>query len=567
MKGFDRRSVLRYSFWGAGAAMLGRSTPAAAAAGSWSPYGGSPDQYVIDDTSAVADTDSGKVMGYVRNGVRIFKGIPYAEILSPEGRWMRGTHVRPWAGKRSSRAAGLVCPPTIAPGNEAPLDEVLMRDSGNQPARPGEDCLRVNVWTPAIDNRKRQVLFYCHGGGFNNGSALMSAMYEAHNLSRYGDVVVVSMTHRLNALGFLDLTAYGSRWADSANIGMLDIVDALKWVRTNIANFGGDPARVMLFGHSGGGAKVATLLSMPEAKGLFNRAVVQSPGPLPFASPAESAARTASFLKLVDVSPTNIDALLKLPVETLQRAAGAIAATANAARDRFDLAGTAPDNVWRPVVDGRSVLYQPTNPSVASDVPLVIGTVLHESFNALGHPDYAQMKEAQARELVRGFFGPVGDGIYDVYKGLFPSVSPFEISAMARATGRMRAYCVKTAQRRSAIHAAPTWNYWCQWSAKTFEGRAMSHHEIDMPLVFLNSDAIPQMSGGTPAARALSLKMADSWLAFAHTGDPNTKALPSWSAATAQAVPAMVFDNTCRIDPGSDLAAIDMFWKSRFPGS
>jgi para-nitrobenzyl esterase len=565
MNRFNRRSILQYSFWGAGATLVGK--PAAAASGAWSPYGGAPDQYIIDDTSAVADTESGKVMGYVRNGVRIFKGIPYAEILTPEGRWMRGAKVRPWTGKRSSRAAGLVCPPTIAPGNEAPLDEVLMRDSGNQPTRSGEDCLRVNVWTPGTDNRKRQVLFYCHGGGFNNGSALMSAIYEAHNLAKYGDVVVVSMTHRLNALGFLDLTAYGSRWADSANIGMLDIVDALKWVRTNIANFGGDPAKVMLFGHSGGGAKVVTLPSMPEARGLFNRAVVQSPGPLPFATPAEAAARTDAFLKLVGVAPANIDALLKLPVETITRAAGAITATANTARDRFDLAGTVADNVWRPVVDGRTVLYQPTQPNAPSDVPMMIGTVWHELFNALGHPEYAQMKEAQARELVRGFFGPVGDGIYDVYSGAFPKVSPYEISAMARATGRMRAYCVKTAQRRSAFNAAPTYNYWCQWSAKTFEGRAMSHHEIEMPLVFLNSDALPQFSGGGAEARALSLKMADAWLAFAHTGNPNTKALPSWSPVTPKVNTAMVFDNTCRIDQGSDAAAIELFWKSRFPNS
>ena len=181
MSRFNRRSLFSIRLGGAGAALAG--SPPRGGRQCREPDGASPDQYVIDDTSAVADTESGKVVGYIRNDIRIFKGIPYAEILSPEGRWMRGAKVRPWTGKRSSRAAGFVCPPTVNPGNEAPLDEVLLRGSGNQPTRPGEDCLRVNVWTPGLDNRKRQVLFYCHGGGFNNGSSLMSAMYEAHNLA------------------------------------------------------------------------------------------------------------------------------------------------------------------------------------------------------------------------------------------------------------------------------------------------------------------------------------------------------------------------------------------------
>jgi para-nitrobenzyl esterase len=568
---FDRRSMLGYSFWGAGAALAGWPASAAGAVTA-SPYDAGADRWVIDDTSAVADSESGKVVGYVRNDIRIFKGIPYAEILSPQGRWKRGAKVRPWTGKRSSRAPGFVCPPPITSSETSDairqnLDEVLFRDTGLQLMHPGEDCLRINIWTPGTDNKKRQVLFYCHGGGFFGGSALMALTYEAHNLAKYGDVVVVSMTHRLNALGFLDLTAYGSRWAESANLGMLDIVDALKCVRNNIANFGGDPAKVMIFGHSGGGAKVAALLAMPEAKGLFNRAVVQSPGPLPFAKPEQAAALTASFLKLVDVSPNNLDALYKLPLEKIRRAAGVLSDTANEAWGRFDRAGTAADNAWRPVVDGRTLLYHPTAPTVASDVPLMIGNTLHESYWELGHPEYVQMKEPQAREIVREFFGPVGDGIYDVYKGAFPKSNPYELSAMARTTGRHRAYCVKIAERRAALNAAPTYNYWCQWRANTFEGRGMSHHEIEMPLVFLTSDAMPQVTGGTAEARALSLKMADVWLAFANTGNPNTKALPKWNPFTPKAPTAMVFDNTCRIEQASDLAAIEMFWKSRYPNS
>ena len=558
MSRFNRRTLLRYSLLSAGAAL---ARPAFSATHSSGNRHGN-DTFVIDDTSAVAETDSGKVAGYIHNNIRVFKGIPYAEIHAPESRWMRGTKVKPWAGVRSSRAAGPACPPTAAGGGGEAMDEMAFRGSGSQLVRLGEDCLRVNVWTPGLDNRKRQVLFYCHGGGYNGGSSLMGSFYEGTNLAQYGDVVVVSMNHRLNAFGFLDLTAYGSRWADSANVGMLDVVDALKWVHTNIANFGGDPNKVMIFGHSGGGSKVTALLSMPEAKGLFNRAVAQSPGPLPLASPEEGAVRTDAFLKLVNVSPSNLDALHKLSSEQIARAAGSVAATANQGRDRFDYVGK-PDIAWRPVVDGHTVAYEPTRPNAPSDVPLMIGTVLHEFVSALGHPEYEQMKEAEARDAMRVMFGPATDEVYDTYKTAFPQANAFEVSAIARAMGRFRGNSVKVAQNRAAVNAAPSYLYWVQWRSRNFGGLAMSHHEIEMPLVFQNSDITPEFTGATDEARALSVKMTDSWLAFARTGNPNTKALPEWKPVTATNPSCMVFDSTCRIDPGSDAKAIEVFWKSR----
>ena len=518
--------------------------------------------YVIDDTSAVADTENGKVAGYVRNEIRVFKGIPYGEIQSPQGRWMRGSKAKPWTGKRSSRAAGFICPPATPGSGDALSDEVLFRASGACVEHPREDCLRVNIWTPGLDNKKRQVMFWCHGGGFNDGSALMSAHYDFSNLAQHGDVVIVSMNHRLNALGFLDLTAYGPRFAESANLGMLDIVDALKWVQRNISNFGGDPARVALFGHSGGGAKVMTLLAMPEAKGLFNRAIVQSPGPLPMATANDSAARTAKFLQLVGVSPSNIDALYQLPVEKLTAAAVSIAVEANVAREHYNTVATAANNTWRPVADGKTVLYEPSEPT-AADVPVMIGTALHEAYGAIGHPEYDDMTEPQAREIVNGYFGPIGPQVFDVYKGAFPHANPYEVSAMARATGRMRLYAAKLGQIRAGRNAAPTYLYWFQWHAKILGGRFKSHHELEIPMVFLNSDDTAQFTGGTAEARALGLKMADAWLAFARTGNPNTKALPNWAPVLEKNLTAMVFDNQCRIDQGSDAAAIDLIWKSR----
>jgi len=189
--------------------------------------------------------------------------------------------------------------------------------------------------------------------------------------------------------------------------------------------------------------------------------------------------------------------------------------------------------------------------------------VLHEGFSALGRPGLDQINESEARELTRGFFGPDGDEIYDIYKGIFPDHSPFRISAAARATGRMRAFSVKMAQHRAAFGAADSYNYWFQWESSNFGGLGMSHHTLDMPLVFQNSDSTPEFTGATDEARELSVKMTDAWLAFARTGSPNTDALPSWQPVTKTTANAMVFDTTNRTDAGSDAVAIDLFWKSR----
>jgi para-nitrobenzyl esterase len=550
-------------------AVLGPEFAAAATSTTGNPHIDGPVTYVIDDTSTVGDTESGKVLGYQRNNIRIFKGIPYAEILSPQGRWMRGSKARPWTGNRPSRAAGPACPggrATEDPMVDSTSDEGIFRQGGGGGGRTDENCLRINIWTPGLDNKKRNVLFWCHGGGFTGGSSGGTIENDYAKLAEHGDVVVVSMNHRLHALGHLDLTAYGERFAESANVGMLDIVDALQWVRRNIPNFGGDPAKVMIFGHSGGGAKVATLLAMPAAKGLFNRAVIQSPGPLPLTTPEESAIRTATFLKLVDVSPSNIDALFKVPVGKLGAAAGTITGASNFARMNYAQWHTpAYDNTWKPVVDGKAVLHPASNPNAASDVPLMLGTALHEPFNALGHPEYAEMKEPQAREILRKHLGPVSDQVYDIYKAAFPHANPFEVSATARATEHMRMYCVKLAQNRAAFNAAPTYLYWFQWRANILGGRAMSHHGLEIPLLFLQSDESPATTGATPEARALGVKLADTWLQFAKTGDPNNKALPHWPAVTAKTATAMVLDNQFRIDPASDAAAVDLIWKAKHP--
>jgi para-nitrobenzyl esterase len=197
----------------------------------------------------------------------------------------------------------------------------------------------------------------------------------------------------------------------------------------------------------------------------------------------------------------------------------------------------------------------------------MLGTALHESFTAVGHPEYDEMSEKQAREILHEHIGPDGDQVYDIYRQLFPKANPFEVSAVARATEHMREYCVKMAQNRASFNAAPSYLYWFQWQAKILGGRPKTHHELETPLVFLHSDDNPEWTGGTPEARALGLKMADTWLQFARTGDPNNKALPRWAPVGPKNGTQMVFDNQCGIDPGSDAAAVDLIWKSRHPNS
>jgi para-nitrobenzyl esterase len=305
---------------------------------------------------------------------------------------------------------------------------------------------------------------------------------------------------------------------------------------------------------------------MPEAKGLFNRAIIQSPGPLPFSTPEESAVRTATFLKLVGVSPSNIDDLYKLSTQKLNAAASTITAAANGARYEFKaMHSTADKNMWKPVVDGRTVLFEPTQTNAPSNVPVMIGTALHEMFTAVGHPEENDMNEQQAREVLHEHIGSAGDQAYDIYKSAFQHASPFDISAMARATEHMRMYCVKMAQKRATFNAAPSYLYWFQWQAKILGGRAKSHHELECPLAFLHSDDAPTWTGGTADARALGVRLADTWLQFARAGDPNNKGLPRWTPVTPDKVTSMVFDSQCRIDQGSDAAAIELIWKSRHP--
>ncbi len=301
---------------------------------------------------AVVPTQSGKVRGYIHAGTYIYKGIPYATAK----RFQAPEKPKPWEGVRSSMTYGPVSPlmnPTTQVNDESEF--VFHHDWGYA----NEDCLRLNVWTPGInDGKKRPVMFWIHGGGYTAGSSQELPSYDGEAISKKGDVVLVSVNHRLNILGFLDLSEYGAKYKGSANASFLDLVMALEWVRDNISNFGGDPNNVTIFGQSGGGGKVSTLMSSQVAKGLFHKAIVQSGVWSDFQEQEISKRIGSAVLNELGLIPSKVDSIQKEPYEKLVAAGNkALAKVREQLVAEGKMAGTGLRFGWTPTIDGSFLQY------------------------------------------------------------------------------------------------------------------------------------------------------------------------------------------------------------------
>ncbi len=503
-------------------------------------------------TNAIADTTSGKVRGYSRNGILTFKGIPYAGSTSGSARFQAPTKPTPWTGVRSSLYYGQVSP-QAARGGWAVDESAFMFEWDD--GQPGEDCLRVNVWTPGLnDNRKRPVLFWIHGGGYSAGSGQELKSYDGENLAKRGDVVVVSVNHRLNAVGYLNLAAYGERWANSANAGMLDLVASLEWVRDNIANFGGDPASVTIFGQSGGGGKVGVLMAMPAAKGLFHRAIVESGSSLRQAMPDASGKLAAGVLSELGLTRSQVDQLQDTPVDRL--VAAGVAAQRKLAPPGGMVPGSGIGINWGPTVDGHSLprhSFDPAAPDVSASVPMIIGTCLNEFTTGIGHPEYESMTAGEVKKRVEQRYGAKSESIINAFQRAYPGAKPFDVLSVIMAS-QTRQNAINQAERKAALKAAPAYLYLFTWQTPVLDGRPRAFHCAELPFVFYNTDRCAAMTGGTPEARELGGKMADAWLNFARKGDPNHSGLPKWPAFAADKVPTMIFDNKCEVknDPAGE---------------
>jgi para-nitrobenzyl esterase len=524
MKGdFSRRDVLKHSAW-----LL-----AAAGAGVHPVFGAD------DAASVVADTAYGRIRGVEVRGIKAFKGVPYGASTAGRNRFMPPLAPEKWTGVREATRYGASAPQT-EPGARRAASSLAVAAAG-LPAE-GEDCLVLNVWTPAVrDNRKRPVMVWCHGGGFATGSG-SSPVTDGANLARRGDVVVVSLNHRLNVLGFSNLSSVaGSEFASSGDVGMLDIVRALEWVRDNIAEFGGDPNTVMVFGQSGGGRKVATLLAMPSAKGLFHRAVIESGATLQLVEPEAGARVARELLSTLGISPGQGQALQAVPLEKLMGAYFTVVRGMNV--DQMTQG-------FSPAMDSRIVSQHPFHPvaaAVSADVPLMLGSTRTELTSSATADDFT-MSDAVMRTRVRTLLGSHADRAIEVYGRANPGASPSDLYFLIASDHRYSAPVMKIAERRAALERGPVYLYYFRWETPVDGGRLKSPHTIEIPFAFDNIDAAARLTGGGADAKALADRVSDAWVAFARTGNPDTPKLPRWPAFTAAERPTMVIDTQSRVD-------------------
>jgi len=494
----------------------------------------------------VAEVSSGKIRGIVDNGISIFKGIPYGGPVDGERRFMPPVKPAPWAGVRDAFAYG---PRAFQDDNAFGMSPDLQKVFAMaEPIPMNENCLVLNVWTPGVnDGRKRPVMFWCHGGAFIAGSG-SSPWYDGANLARKGDVVVVTINHRLNVFGFLHLDELGGgeAFASSGSNGMLDIVAALEWTRDNIATFGGDPGNVTIFGESGGGAKVSVLMAMPAARGLFHKAIMQSGPAVQMASREDATTTARHVLEELGLKESQLGELRRVSAEKLNQAQSAVTRKASmmsfANRRRLG---------FNPVVDGKNLPggpFEPVAPAISANIPLMIGTNKDEMNLFFGlAPWVEKLDEAGLKERTRAFVGDRAEKILERYRQARPKDSPGELFLAIATDQAMRMPSLVIADRKAAQNAAPVFTYLFTYETPVLGGRLKSPHALEIPFVFETLHTAP-FTGKSPARFPLADKMSRTWIAFARTGNPNNEAIPHWPTHSTKDRPTMIFDETCRVE-------------------
>ena len=542
----NRRQALLLSAAGLGAALTGtaRASDSTKTAAHQEPGTCSTPR------SAVANTQYGKVRGFLDDEVFTFKGIPYGQDTAGENRWLPAKAPKPWDGEYPALIYGANCPQRLHDFTGIEQSFIQDWDDGYM----SENMLKLNIWTPGLTG-KLPVLVYFHGGGFSFGSSYELPSHEGAQMARHHNVVQVSVNHRLNILGFFDLSEIGgSAYADSVNVGMTDLVAALRWVRDNIANFGGDPDKVMIYGQSGGGSKVTTLMGMPSAAGLFHRASVQSGGGANPPSAEQSRALAKQIMVELALGPNDIGALQKMEWAKLNAAATAAAAKINPPMQRGlgmgAPSGPTPRVGMGPTVDGRLITMRSffeAAPEISKNVPMLIGSVSEEGNRMSSKPTEAEWHATLA--------GVVGDAkaaaLIAAMKKAHPDKSirtlSYGVSGLL-----VRNNVARMAKMKWELKAAPVFAYYFTWQSPMLED-AGAWHTAELAFCFDNTKRCTQGTGNTPKAQALAKKMATAWASFARTGDPSQHGL-TWTPFDPDRNPTMVFDDACRMvdDPEAE---------------
>lgn len=504
--------------------------------------------------SAIAKTQYGNVRGCLDGGVFTFKGIPYGQNTAGENRWLPSKPPTPWKDEYPALIYGANCPQHLHDFTAIEQSFIQDWDDGYM----NEDMLKLNVWTPSLSG-SRPVMVYFHGGGFVFGSAYELPSQEGAQMARHHDVVSVTVNHRLNILGFFDLSEVGgSAYEDSVNVSMTDLVASLKWVQENIANFGGDPNKVMIYGQSGGGSKVTTLMGMPSASGLFHRASVQSGGGGNYPSAEQSREYSRQVMKELGLSSNDISSLQKMEWAKLNEAANTVAAKMNPPRGGIFMMGPgggAPRVGGGPTLDGRTITmrsFTDAAPEISKDVPMLIGSVSEEGNHMASNPT----EEEWHASLVKQLGDTKATALVAAMKKAHPEKAIRTLSYGVAGLGG-RNHVVSMAKMKHDLHAAPTYQYFFTWQSPILDGVAGAWHTAELAFCFDNTKRCEQGTGNTTEAQALARKMATAWANFARTGNPSQSGL-EWTAADPERGQTMVWDNESRIvdDPEGEARKI-----------
>jgi para-nitrobenzyl esterase len=491
----------------------------------------------------VVETASGKVQGTVEEGILAFRTIPYAASTAGANRFLPPQPAEPWAGVRDCSAFSGKAPQA---GLRAATRPELENFSGAaDPSPETEDCLTVNVWTPGCDTAaKRPVMVWFHGGAFAYGNA-NTPRTRGSRLAGRNDVVVVTVNQRLNIFGHLDLSAFGEAFRLSGNAGTLDMVAALQWVRDNIAAFGGDPGNVTVFGESGGGAKVSVLLSMPRAKGLFHRAIIQSGAVVRLRTRERAKALTECVLRHLGATAGSLQSVpisdLLAAVEPAQKALGPSSAPLF---DRYP---------FGPVIDGDVLPAHPFDPvasNIMADIPLIIGDMKNETANFLAVVDKVwdrSLTETELQQRVAAIAGEHTGRVIELYGQLYPALNPAERLIAITTDSNFRIRSLTLAQRRVALHRGPVWMYSFEWETPVLGGKLKAPHAMDVPFTFNTLD-LTNATGGSPDAQTLADTMSSVWAAFARNGRPDHASIPEWPVYDTGRRATLVLDKVCRVE-------------------